>query len=206
MRYLTAGESHGPCLTAIVEGVARGLEDLRIADQHRPFSSSVRLRARRPPTYRARYRWRSSSRRALRPHAGKLLSRSWCATGTGRNWTDRMATFRRGLRPTSPVRSRHAPATPNLVGGGSKTDTSPDCRNILERASAARRLRAWAAGRHRARVLGPTWVWRCSRTSRPSGSASFKEDDALMNAPDYKPLAIETEARCAVPTNRRRRP
>ena len=29
------------------------------------------------------------------------------------------------------------------------------------------------------------------------GSASFKEDDALMNAPDYKPLAIETsEVRC----------
>ena len=29
------------------------------------------------------------------------------------------------------------------------------------------------------------------------GSASFKEDDALMNAPDYKPRAIETsEVRC----------
>ena len=26
MRYLTAGESHGPCLTAIVEGVPAGLK------------------------------------------------------------------------------------------------------------------------------------------------------------------------------------
>ena len=25
MRYMTAGESHGPCLTAIVEGVPAGL-------------------------------------------------------------------------------------------------------------------------------------------------------------------------------------
>lgn len=168
MRYLTAGESHGPCLTAIVEGVPAGLKisesqiNTDLSRRQSGYGRGGRQRIERDTVEvvsGVRF-----GRTLGTPIALVVRNRDW------ENWTDRMATF--GEAPSDLAREvTPRPGHADLVGA-LKTDTS-DCRNILERASAARRLRAWRRPASRASSW-PTWVWRCSRTSRPSEARPSK--------------------------------
>ena len=191
MRYLTAGESHGPCLTAIVEGVPAGLKisesqiNTDLSRRQSGYGRGGRQRIERDTVEvvsGVRF-----GRTLGTPIALVVRNRDW------ENWTDRMAAFGEAssdlAREVTP-RPGHA----DLVGA-LKTDTS-DCRNILERASARETAARVAAAGIAREFLADLGVEVFSYVTS-IGSASFKEDDALMNAPDYKPLAIETrEVRC----------
>ena len=191
MRYLTAGESHGPCLTAIVEGVPAGLKisesqiNTDLSRRQSGYGRGGRQRIERDTVEvvsGVRF-----GRTLGTPIALVVRNRDW------ENWTDRMATF--GDTPSDLAREvTPRPGHADLVGA-LKTDTS-DCRNILERASARETAARVAAAGIAREFLADLGVEVFSYVTS-IGSASFKEDDALMNAPDYKPLAIETsEARC----------
>ena len=54
LRYLTAGESHGPALTAIVEGFPSGVDARRRIHQRRTEAPARRLRPRQAPDARDR--------------------------------------------------------------------------------------------------------------------------------------------------------
>ena len=191
MRYLTAGESHGPCLTAIVEGVPAGLKisesqiNTDLSRRQSGYGRGGRQRIERDTVEvvsGVRF-----GRTLGTPIALVVRNRDW------ENWTDRMATF--GEAPSDLAREvTPRPGHADLVGA-LKTDTS-DCRNILERASARETAARVAAAGIAREFLADLGVEVFSYVTS-IGSASFKEDDALMNAPDYTPLAIETsEVRC----------
>lgn len=191
MRYLTAGESHGPCLTAIVEGVPAGLKisesqiNTDLSRRQSGYGRGGRQRIERDTVEvvsGVRF-----GRTLGTPIALVVRNRDW------ENWTDRMATF--GEAPSDLAREvTPRPGHADLVGA-LKTDTS-DCRNILERASARETAARVAAAGIAREFLADLGVEVFSYVTS-IGSASFKEDDALMNAPDYKPLAIEaSEVRC----------
>ena len=191
MRYLTAGESHGPCLTAIVEGVPAGLKisesqiNTDLSRRQSGYGRGGRQRIERDTVEvvsGVRF-----GRTLGTPIALVVRNRDW------ENWTDRMATF--GEAPSDLAREvTPRPGHADLVGA-LKTDTS-DCRNILERASARETAARVAAAGIAREFLADLGVEVFSYVTS-IGSASFKEDDALMNAPDYKSQAIETsEVRC----------
>ena len=191
MRYLTAGESHGPCLTAIVEGVPAGLKisesqiNTDLSRRQSGYGRGGRQRIERDTVEvvsGVRF-----GRTLGTPIALVVRNRDW------ENWTDRMAAF--GDAPSDLAREvTPRPGHADLVGA-LKTDTS-DCRNILERASARETAARVAAAGIAREFLADLGVEVFSYVTS-IGSASFKEDDALMNAPDYTPLAIETSAvRC----------
>ena len=131
MRYLTAGESHGSCLTAIVEGVPAGL---KISESQ--INTDL---ARRQSGYGRGGRQKIEhdvvqvvsgvrfGRTTGAPVALIVRNRDW------ENWEERMAPF--GGPPSDLKREvTPRPGHADLVGA-LKTDTD-DCRNILERASA----------------------------------------------------------------------
>ena len=131
MRYITAGESHGPELTAIVSGVPAGLE---ISEKQ--INSDL---ARRQSGYGRGGRQtieRDQVAIVSGVRFGKTIgspvtlvvrNRDW------KNWTDRMAVF--GDAPEDLQREvTPRPGHADLVGA-LRTNTD-DCRNILERASA----------------------------------------------------------------------
>ena len=186
MRYLTAGESHGPCLTAIVEGVPAGLKisesqiNTDLSRRQSGYGRGGRQRIERDTVEvvsGVRF-----GRTLGTPIALVVRNRDW------ENWTDRMAAF--GEAPSDLAREvTPRPGHADLVGA-LKTDTS-DCRNILERASARETAARVAAAGIAREFLADLGVEVFSYVTS-IGSASFEEDDAFMNAPDYKPLAIET--------------
>ncbi|HAM16679.1 MAG TPA: chorismate synthase, partial [Eggerthellaceae bacterium] len=131
MQLITAGESHGPQLTAIVDGVPAGL---RVSEE----SINADL-ARRQAGY-GRGGRQAIERDTVRivsgvrfgrtigsPIALVVENRDW------QNWTDRMAAF--GDAPDDLKReTTPRPGHADLVGA-LKIDSN-DCRDVLERASA----------------------------------------------------------------------
>lgn len=191
MHYTTAGESHGPCLTAIVDGVPAGL---KISEEH----INVDL-ARRQSGY-GRGGRQSIERDTVEVHSGIRFGRTLgtpialtVANRDWRNWVDRMAPF--GDAPDGLVREvTPRPGHADLVGA-LKTDTD-DCRNILERASARETAARVAAASIAREFLADVGVEVFSYVAS-IGEAVFEEDDPLLAAPDYKPLDIETsDMRC----------
>lgn len=191
MRYLTAGESHGPCLTAIVEGVPAGLKisekqiNIDLARRQAGYGRGGRQKIETDTvevTSGVRF-----GRTLGTPIALVVRNRDW------QNWTDRMAAF--GDTPSDLVREVcPRPGHADLVGA-LKTNTD-DCRNILERASARETAARVAAAGIAREFLADLGVEVFSYVTS-IGSAVFEEQDPLMSAADYKPLAIETsEVRC----------
>ena len=201
MEYITAGESHGPNLTAIVTGVPAGLP---ISEEHINSDLSRRQagygRGGRMAIERDTVRVTGGVRfgRTLgSPIALEVANRDW------ENWTERMAAF--GEAPRDLVREvTPRPGHADLVGA-LRTNTD-DCRNILERASAretAARVAAAGVAREFLAALGVevmSYVVSVGDAAMPEetmGDVELCEDDALLAAPDYKPLDIElSEMRC----------
>lgn len=191
MRYITAGESHGPCLTAIVDGVPAGL---KISEEHINVDLERRQsgygRGGRQLIERDTVEVCSGIRfgRTLgTPVALMVKNRDW------ENWSGRMAAF--GEPPAGLVREvTPRPGHADLVGA-LKTDTD-DCRNILERASARETAARVAAAGIAREFLADLGIEVFSYVVS-IGDVTFDEDDPLLAAPDYKPLDIETsEVRC----------
>lgn len=191
MRYMTAGESHGPALTAIVDGVPSGLgisEDQINSDLARRQSGYGR--GGRQCIEHDRVTITSGVRfgRTLgTPVTLVVTNRDWA------NWTDRMAVF--GDAPSDLVREvTPRPGHADLVGA-LKTNTD-DCRNILERASARETASRVAAAGIAREFLADVGVNVFSYVVS-IGRVTLEEDDPILAAPDYKPLDIEMSAvRC----------
>lgn len=191
MEYITAGESHGPELTAIVTGVPAGLvisEDQMNSDLARRQGGYGR--GGRQAIERDTVRVTGGLRfgRTLGGPIGlSVRNRDWV------NWSDRMAPF--GQPPADLKREvTPRPGHADLVGA-LRTNTD-DCRNILERASAretAARVAATGIARELLAELGvEVFSYVVS-----VGDASMDEDDFLAKAPTYTPLDIElSEMRC----------
>ncbi|WP_165044488.1 chorismate synthase [Adlercreutzia sp. ZJ138] len=191
MHYITAGESHGPQLTAIVEGVPAGL---KVSEEN--INSDL---ARRQSGY-GRGGRQTIERDTVEVVSGLRFGRTLGTPVTlvvknrdWQNWTDRMAPF--GDVPAGLVREvTPRPGHADLVGA-LKTNTD-DCRNILERASARETAARVAAAGIAREFLAELGVEVFSYVTS-IGSARFEEDDPMVAAPDYKPLDIETsEVRC----------
>ena len=191
MHYITAGESHGPCLTAIVDGVPAGLKlsdtqiNADLARRQAGYGRGGRQRIERDTvevTSGVRF-----GRTLGTPVSLVVRNRDW------QNWTDRMAPF--GDAPADLLREvTPRPGHADLVGA-LKIDTD-DCRNILERASARETAARVAAAGVAREFLADLGVEVFSYVVS-IGVARFEEEDPFMTAPDYKPLAIEmSDVRC----------
>ena len=131
MEYITAGESHGPNLTAIVTGVPAGLPvsvdhiNTDLARRQAGYGRGGRMAIEKDTvTVTSGIRF---GRTIGSPIALTVANRDW------ENWTGRMAAF--GSAPGDLVREvTPRPGHADLVGA-LRTNTD-DCRNILERASA----------------------------------------------------------------------
>ncbi len=184
MEYITAGESHGPNLTAIVTGVPAGLPvsvdhiNSDLARRQAGYGRGGRM-AIEKDTVRVTSGIRFG-RTIGSPIALEVANRDW------ENWTERMAAF--GEAPRDLVREvTPRPGHADLVGA-LRTNTD-DCRNILERASAretAARVAAAGVAREFLAALGVEVMSYVVSV----GDAAMPEE-TMADAAEHKPLDIE---------------
>lgn len=191
MEYITAGESHGPQLSAIVSGVPAGLAisekgiNADLARRQSGYGRGGRQAIEKDIvqiTSGVRFGMTLGS-----PIALTVVNRDW------QNWTDRMAVF--GDVPQDLVREvTPRPGHADLLGI-LKNDFD-DCRNVLERSSARETtMRVAAAGIAR-EFLAEVGVEIYSYVTS-IGSASMQERNPMQDALYYSPLDIEmSEVRC----------
>ena len=191
MEYITAGESHGPMLTAVVSGVPAGLS---ISEKN--INSDL---------LRRQSGYGRGGRQAIEKDEIQVLSglRFGVTLGTPitlqipnrdwQNWSERMAIF--GNPPKDLAREvTPRPGHADLVGV-LKNDMD-DCRNILERASARETTMRVAAGGIAKEFLAEVGVEVFSYVTS-IGNVSLPEEDPMRDAPDYQPLDIEmSDVRC----------
>ena len=191
MQFVTAGESHGPALTAIVSGVPAGLpisEKQINTDLERRQSGYGRGGRQEIESDTVVVESGLRFGRTLgTPITLKVVNRDW------QNWTEVMPAF--GDEPESLVREvTPRPGHADLVGA--LRNNTDDCRNILERASARETAARVAAAGIAREFLAAVGVEVFSYVTR-IGTATFVEDDPMKAAPDYKPLDIEmSPVRC----------
>lgn len=191
MRYVTAGESHGPQLTAIVEGVPAGLKisesDLNVdlARRQSGYGRGGRQAIERDTAHvvsGVRFGKTIGS-----PVALVVQNSDW------ENWSARMAAF--GLAPTGLAReTTPRPGHADLVGV-LKID-SDDCRDVLERASARETAARVAASGIAREFLAAVGVEIYSYVVSV-GDVALEEEQPMVDAAEYTTLDIETsEMRC----------
>lgn len=191
MEYVSAGESHGPALTAIVTGVPAGLS---ISEKN--INSDL---ARRQGGYGRGGRQKIEKDRVQvlsGVRFGKTLGSPVCLlikNDDWENWTDRMAVF--GDEPADLVREvTPRPGHADLLGVLKNDQT--DCRNILERSSARETAIRVAASGIAREFLAEVGVEVYSYVVS-IGGVGMIEEDPMRDAADYRPLAIEmSELRC----------
>ena len=191
MEYITAGESHGPQLSAIVSGVPAGLAisekgiNADLARRQSGYGRGGRQAIEKDTvqiTSGVRFGMTLGS-----PITLTVVNRDW------QNWTDRMAVF--GDVPQDLVREvTPRPGHADLLGI-LKNDFD-DCRIVLERSSARETtMRVAAAGIAR-EFLAEVGVEIYSYVTS-IGSASMQERNPMQDALYYSPLDIEmSEVRC----------
>lgn len=191
MEYITAGESHGPQLSAIVSGVPAGLAisekgiNADLARRQSGYGRGGRQAIEKDTvqiTSGVRFGMTLGS-----PITLTVVNRDW------QNWTDRMAVF--GDVPQDLVREvTPRPGHADLLGI-LKNDFD-DCRNVIERSSARETtMRVAAAGIAR-EFLAEVGVEIYSYVTS-IGSASMQERNPMQDALYYSPLDIEmSEVRC----------
>jgi chorismate synthase len=152
LRWITAGESHGPRLTAIVEGIPAGLPllaehvDIDLARRQRGYGRGGRMKI---ETDRVEF--------VGGVRGGETLGSPIAMSITNRdhaNWLDRMspALLPAPAEPLSRPRPGHAD-----LAGGLKFDRH-DLRDVLERASARETASRTAVGAVCRKLLGATGI------------------------------------------------
>jgi chorismate synthase len=175
-RFVTAGESHGPGLTAIVEGLPAGLE-LRPEDIDRDL-------ARRQLGHGRGGRMKIETDRA-RVSAGVRHGRTlgspvamWIENRDYRNWEERMNPW----PVDAEVEEVHLPRPGHADLAGIQKFGHTDVRNVLERASAretAARVAAGALAKAYLRELGVevrSHVTRIGTVTAPAGDGLSAAD------------------------------
>jgi chorismate synthase len=193
LRYLTAGESHGPVLTVIIEGLPAGIEI--------DFDAVDRELARRQQGYGRGARMKIESDRAevvggVRggittggPVCFQVQNRDW------QNWKDKLSPHHSGGEEDA-VLTHPRPGHADLAGA-LKYGTE-DFRNILERSSAretAARVAAGALAKQFLLYLG------CEATSHVIGIGSVNRPVELPDVTWEEIIAIPNDSplRCADP-------
>lgn len=197
LRWITAGESHGPALTVIIEGVPAGLS---ISEEQ--IASEL---ARRQKGYGRGGRMKIEQDRAVieagvrngetlgSPIALRIENRDFA------NWRGRMGAerFEREPEPVTLPRPGHAD-----LAGSLKYDRR-DARDILERASARETAARTAAGAVAKALLAQCEIELCSRVRSIAGIGderecsieSLFEQRATIEASSLRVLSAEAEER-----------
>jgi chorismate synthase len=152
LRWITAGESHGPRLTAIVEGIPAGLAllaadvDGDLARRQRGYGRGGRMKI---ETDRVEFIAGVRGGETLgSPIAMSVVNRDY------ENWTDRMSPAPLPAPPEKLTRPRPGHAD---LAGGMKYDRR-DLRDILERASARETTQRTAVGAVCRKLLGAVGI------------------------------------------------
>src|SRR5580700_7577444 len=186
LRLITAGESHGPGLTCIVEGLPAGLrlteEELNVDMARRQLGHG---RGGRMKIERDRAEVTAGVRHGATlggPVALQVLNRDYA------NWTERMSPW----PVEEPVAEVHLPRPGHADLVGAQKYNHADIRNILERASARETAARVAGGARcagalarRADRLGPrararraAWAGGLRRGRRLARALPGRRDDA----------------------------
>ena len=196
LRLLTAGESHGPGLIGVLEGLPAGMRvstrrvDLDLQRRQHGYGSGRRMQIERD-----RVRWTAGIRygRTLGSPVGFAIdNRDWV------NWTDRMSVepiaAERRPKPITRARPGHID-----LAGALKYGTD-DVRDVLERASARSTTPRVVAGSLARQLLGATGVRIWSFVDQLGTVRAFPDaDDVLAAIPDGwadRDLADPTPLRC----------
>ena len=152
MRYLTAGESHGPQLTAIIEGLPAGLElspellNQQLARRQQGYGRGDRMKIERDTAeILSGVRW---GKTLGSPVTLMVRNRDW------ENWLEKMSPLAEHEGQAEPV-TRPRPGHADLCGAMKYAHR--DVRNILERSSAretAARVAVGAVARSLLTMLG----------------------------------------------------
>ncbi|CAN5205368.1 chorismate synthase [soil metagenome] len=199
LRLLTSGESHGPGLSGILEGLPAGMRvstrgvDRDLRRRQHGYGSGKRMQIERD-----RVRWTAGIRygRTLGSPVGFAVdNRDW------ENWTDRMSVepipADRRPKPISRARPGHVD-----LAGALKYDTD-DIRGVLERASARSTAVRVVAGSIARQLLATCGVRIWSFVDQLGPIRAFPDaDDALSMIPDgwrARDLADPSPLRCPDP-------
>jgi chorismate synthase len=203
LRLLTAGESHGPGLIGVLEGLPAGMRvSTRLVDRDLVRRQHGYGSGRRMQIERDRVRWTAGIRygRTLGGPIGFALdNRDW------ENWTDRMAVepIPTARRPKPITRAR--PGHVDLAGA-LKYDTD-DVRDVLERASARSTAPRVIAGALARQLLAASGVRIWSFVDQLGPVRAFPDaDDPLACIPAGWPdrdLAGPSPLRCPDPAAER---
>lgn len=199
LRLLTAGESHGPGLIGVLEGLPAGMRvSTRLVDRDLKRRQHGYGSGRRMLIERDRVRWTAGIRygRTLGSPIGFAVdNRDW------KNWTDRMS-----IEPI-PAERRPKPITRARPGhidlaGALKYDTG-DVRDVLERASARSTTTRVVAGALARQLLATCGVRIWSFVEQLGTVRAFPgTDDPLAAIPDgwrERDLADPSPLRCPDP-------
>lgn len=197
LRYLTAGESHGPALVTIIEGMPAGVPvDLAAIDLDLARRQSGHGRGGRMKIERDTVRVLSGIRHGLTlgsPIALQVENRDWV------NWTEVMSPTPvesySDPRAAQKLRTRPRPGHADLAGA-LKYD-QPDLRNVLERASARETTMRVAAGSLAMQLLAPLGI-RVVGHVRSIGEIQAHVADGLA-AEALQAQAEASAVRCADP-------
>lgn len=148
-RYLTAGESHGPGLTVIVEGIPAGLEvteeyiEKQMSRRQKGYGSGGRMKIEKD-----RADLRSGVRHGI--SLGSPIA-MWIENKDFANWTDAMSVSEVGDDVDKKVYTKIVPGHADFPGA--LKYVQHDLRNVLERASARETAARVAAGSIARRLL-----------------------------------------------------
>jgi len=174
-RYLTAGESHGPGLTVIVEGIPTGLNlteeyiEKQMSRRQKGYGSGGRMKIEKD---------RADIRSGVR-HAVTLGSpiAMWIENLDFANWTDAMSVSEVGDDCDKKVYTKIVPGHADFPGA--LKYVQHDLRNVLERASAretAARVAAASVARRLLEEIGISIHSRAVTTGDQDGRAVATED------------------------------
>ena len=180
LRFLTAGESHGPALTAILEGMPAGLllveedVDAQLRRRQKGFGSGGRMQIERDRVHLLG--GVLNGRTTAAPIALHVINQDWA------NWRDR------DIPPMTVPRPGHADLTGAVKYG------YRDLRPALERASARETAARVAVGAVCRRLLAEFDITIGSYVVQIGGvSAGLPED---LSYPDRFARAEESDVRC----------
>ncbi|MGQ0607370.1 MAG: chorismate synthase [Chloroflexota bacterium] len=178
LRLLTSGESHGPGLSGILEGLPAGMRVItRTVDRDLRRRQHGYGSGRRMQIERDRVRWTAGIRygRTLGSPVGFAVdNRDW------QNWTERMSIepITHDRRPKAITRAR--PGHIDLAGA-LKYDTD-DVRNVLERASARSTTPRVVAGSLARQLLATCGMRIWSFVDQLGPIRAFPEADDVLDA------------------------
>jgi chorismate synthase len=180
LRWLTAGESHGPGLTTILDGMPRDLRSMPPPSTP-SWRAAKGLRARRPHEDR-RATAPSSRRRAATARTLGSPIAIRIANLDHANWSEIMAPFGPGPEPPKRVVTAPRPGHADLAGGAKHG--FDDLRDVLERASARETAARVALGAIARQLLGVFGVGIAAHVRSLGGidSAARVPEDVSLDA------------------------